>query len=212
MGVRKRVDNLQGQLEHALLRRRFFGDYIAERPPLDILHDDEAAVAVVRDFVDCADVGVIERRGRPGLTENSPADVELVRGIDELDGDGALQSRVEGAIDDAHAAGAEDAFDFIVSEAVVRSERRHSSLPAARAAHAGGSNSHGWSTITEFSIWLPVVTSRIKQYCTRIMGKRTPLVMEGSILLAPYVAAACFRGGEMYKVAEVSLISYENEL
>ena len=123
VSVRKRAGDLHGQLQRECQRLRSFGDYIAERPPVDILHHDEAAVAMLRDFVDRADVGVIERRGRPGFIEEQPADVELIRWMDELDGDGALQARVEGAIDDAHAAGAQDVFDFIMPEPVVRSEQ-----------------------------------------------------------------------------------------
>jgi len=77
-------------------------------PPRDVLHRDEELVVVLADFVDLHHVGVVQLGECLRLSEHALA---LFRGdaivVQDFDGDVAAELGVVGAVDDAHAAGAD---------------------------------------------------------------------------------------------------------
>src|SRR5262249_45060491 len=95
-----------------------------ERLPLDEGHDDVGDAVLLADVVDGADVGVADGGGGAGLAEEAAAG--HLRGLAgvvaarHLDGDGALQLRVERLVDDSHAAGAERLEDDVPADLLAR--------------------------------------------------------------------------------------------
>ena len=73
VGFGERIDNLPGDRERVEERRRAAAHPGLQCLSLDVLHDDERAAVVFRDFVDGADVGMIERRRRARLAEQTLA-------------------------------------------------------------------------------------------------------------------------------------------
>ena len=75
MGGIERVGNLDSEVEHLVERKRLLADAVLERLPFEQLHGDEwdrlAAVVHDIDFIDGADVGVIQRRGCAGFALKS---------------------------------------------------------------------------------------------------------------------------------------------
>jgi len=65
----KAVGNLDSDREHELQAGRPTGDEPVERLPGDVLHDDVALIAAFADFVDGADVGVLDGGGEPGFAQ-----------------------------------------------------------------------------------------------------------------------------------------------
>jgi len=86
-----------------------------ERSALDKLHGDERASVVLANFMNRADVRVIERSRRPGLTNQASRGCGIVSigRRQHLDGDVALKPLVERSIDLAHPAHAEQRDDPI---------------------------------------------------------------------------------------------------
>jgi hypothetical protein len=86
---------------------------------LDVLHDEErdgvraGGGALVADVVQRADVRMVQGRDRARFTLEALAE----RAGDRLDRNGAIQPRVDRAIDLAHAAGADLRGDFVDAEA-----------------------------------------------------------------------------------------------
>ncbi len=88
------------------------------RAPFDPLHDDEQHWAVLVEVVDPHDAGMIERRYGGGFAVE-PLPEARVAGIllgQHLDGDGDLEARVGGPIDDSHRAAPELGFDRVAPE------------------------------------------------------------------------------------------------
>jgi hypothetical protein len=86
-----------------------------ERDALDELHGDEDVVLVGADVVDRDDVGVREAGHRLGLAQEASAGDVLALAaevrVEQLDGDLAVELGVPRGVDDAHAAGADQAQD-----------------------------------------------------------------------------------------------------
>jgi len=79
---------------------------VFQRLPFQVLHGDEGLAFMLADFVDGADVGMIERRGGPRFTLK-PFEGLTVRGNalgQELEGDEAAKFGVLGLIDHTHPA------------------------------------------------------------------------------------------------------------
>ncbi len=92
----------------------------AERLPLDELHRDVGLAAGLADFVDRADVRMVERGRGPRLSHESRPGARIIEAVrrEDLDGDVPMEMFVVGAIDLAHAAGTELVDDAVVSEAL----------------------------------------------------------------------------------------------
>ena len=111
LGVRgfQPFGDLDHHVQDAIEAGALLGDPRLERLPLERFHDDERTAGVLVDLVDRADVAVIERRRGARL---APKTLERARvraggGRQELDRDLAAKAQVFGAVDDAHAAGAQ---------------------------------------------------------------------------------------------------------
>ena len=120
LGMRRleRVGHADGQVQHDGHREWPPPNRGPQRLAFDQLHRDEMLAVVLADVVDGADVGVIQRRGRARF---APQPFRSLRVRDEvwrqeLEGDGATESGVSGAIDHAHAAGAQRRLDAIVPD------------------------------------------------------------------------------------------------
>src|SRR5262249_32168001 len=99
-------------------REPFARNELIERAAFDMLHRDEVDLAIGADVVDGDDVGMHERGRGPCFAEEPLAVRGLVDliGADDFERDAAIQARVPGAVDDAHAALADFGFDAIVRE------------------------------------------------------------------------------------------------
>ena len=58
----ERIGNLDGNRDNALRIQGACGDQVFQRHAIQVLHGDERLAFVAPDFVDGADIGVIERR------------------------------------------------------------------------------------------------------------------------------------------------------
>ena len=107
-----------------------------------------AEAVVLADIVERADVRVSEGRDRARFALESLAELR-VGGKDareNLDGDGAVESRVAGPVDLAHAAGAERRHDFVRAEA----DSGHQGHPALF--RRGGASAAEWVTVLIVSV------------------------------------------------------------
>ena len=103
------VGNLDGKRKRFVKRKRTAGDGVFESAAIEKLHDDEGMCVVFADFVDGANVGVIQGRG--GLRFALKAFESLQVAGDavgkEFKSDEAVELGVFGFVDNAHPAAAE---------------------------------------------------------------------------------------------------------
>jgi hypothetical protein len=89
--------------EYGLDRQPHRANERVQRLAIDQLHHDVQFAAEFADFVDRADIGVVQRGGRAGLVQQKipcggvPDDL----GAEQLEGDVAVQEFIASAIDDA---------------------------------------------------------------------------------------------------------------
>ena len=88
---------------------RALADGVLERHAVEQFHGDEAEAVGFADFVNGADVGVIERGGGAGFAAEA---LESQQGLarrcrEKFQGDEAAEREVLGFVDDSHAAAAE---------------------------------------------------------------------------------------------------------
>ncbi len=104
------------------LRARPTSQPVRQRLPLEILHDEEVGAGFVADIIEGADVRMIERRDRPCFTVEPLAERRVQGGGigDHLDRDDAIEAGVAGAVDLAHAAGADRRLNLVRSEPTAR--------------------------------------------------------------------------------------------
>jgi len=121
---------------------RLHGTLVAQEtlqiPTLDQAHDDEELALGLANVVDGDDVGVLERSRELGLLQEALAEALIRHQLrrEQLESNVALQARVVGAIDDAHAAGAQQDLDPVAGELGAEtgiSGGRHDSLGNDRA-------------------------------------------------------------------------------
>ena len=104
---REAARDLGGDLDGVVDRERPTLDPRLERLALVIPHGDEhLAIGGLVGVVNRADVGMVERRGRFGFEHEAFPSVLVAGqiGREELQGDKPIEVRVEGLVDDAHAA------------------------------------------------------------------------------------------------------------
>jgi hypothetical protein len=63
----QRVGDLDRERQEPIDLERAPGDPMLQRHPVEEFHDEERAAALLADVVHDADVGVVQRRGRPRL-------------------------------------------------------------------------------------------------------------------------------------------------
>ena len=99
-------------------------DLFAERHAVDVLHRDEGRALAVADLVDVRDVGMIERGGGFGLSDETLHAITIRRdvGRQDLQRHFPIELRILGQIHLAHPAGAEQRGDPVVFERAVDHE------------------------------------------------------------------------------------------
>ena len=114
----ERLGELPRDVERIGNGDRSLRDPLLERGPFDELHDDRADVAAMFESVDVRDQGMIQggEHARFALEPRQPVRIVNDRIGKDLDRDLALEARITGAIDLAHATRAECADDFIGAE------------------------------------------------------------------------------------------------
>ena len=78
MRFRQRFADLYSHVDNFIGRHRRLDQPGRERLTLDVLHDDEDRVAVLVDFINCADVRMIEGRCRPSFAKQTLARVSII--------------------------------------------------------------------------------------------------------------------------------------
>ena len=113
--VRKCVRDLRSVAHDILSGQTAARDEVRKRLPLHQLHDDEGPVVVDADFVDGADVGVIQ--ARRVLRFARQARVRIVTARDpDFDRNRAPQLEVLGGVDLAHTADAKKPADLVAAD------------------------------------------------------------------------------------------------
>jgi hypothetical protein len=112
----ERVRNLDSQLQHFRKRQRLAGNAVLERLAVEKFHRNEGLTVVFADFVDGANIWMVQGGSSLCLTVEAAQSLgvwrEPVR--KELQGNKAVQLGVLRFIDDAHAAATELLDDAIV--------------------------------------------------------------------------------------------------
>ena len=119
LGVRRieRVRNLNPQLQHLLKRQRLAGNAVLQCGAFHEFHGDETASAIFRDFVDGADVWMIERRGCLGFALEAAECLRVFGYVvgQEFESDEPAELYIFGLVNHAHTAATE-----LFDNAVVR--------------------------------------------------------------------------------------------
>ena len=99
----------------ARVERRLGADEVAQRPALDVLHDDEVRAVLLSPVVDRDDVGMVQVRRRLCLTAEALDERRLARVLGEqrLHGDGPVQELIVREIDLGHPALRDLALDLV---------------------------------------------------------------------------------------------------
>ena len=114
----QRIRDLGADRQDTIHRHRPAANFVLERRALEQLHRDERLAVVLADVVNRADVGMVERGGRPRFTRKSRECLIVARLGDrqKLERDLAAQPRVLSAIDDAHPSTAEELHNAVVRD------------------------------------------------------------------------------------------------
>ena len=99
--LRQRVGDLRRVLQRVRERQPPAADPVGERRALDVLHGDEVDAVRLADVVDRDDVGMVQRRGRPGFLHEAPPALrvgDLVRAQD-LERDQPVETAVAGLVE-----------------------------------------------------------------------------------------------------------------
>src|ERR1700722_16778280 len=91
-------------------------DDLGERTPLHIFHGNENLAGILANFVDRADVRMIQSRCGASLTSQALIYVQIAGGLlrDKLQRYGTMQGGVFGAINDAHPSATEGTENAVV--------------------------------------------------------------------------------------------------
>jgi hypothetical protein len=116
MGGVECVGDIDGDFEEAIEREKAGTEERFEIRAFEILHDDVEEAVLRADFVDGADVGVIERGGGAGFAAKTFKGLRILGGFagEKFEGDEAAELDVFGFVDDAHAS-ATNAFEDAVT-------------------------------------------------------------------------------------------------
>ena len=118
----ERVGDLHGQFQQRLVCEWAGLQALGERLAFQVLDDKEVGAIVLADVVECTDVGMGERGDRFGFAREA-LPLLGITGREDLDRDCAVQARVAGFVDLAHAPGAECAENFVRAKSDAGSKR-----------------------------------------------------------------------------------------
>ena len=126
------VGNLYGDRQDLTQRRPARREF-AQRLAFHAFHGDEIDALIVADFVDRDDVGVVQRAGCLRFPDQTPAAIGAFQSVgrENLEGDHAIEARIQSLVDRPHAAGTQPRLDFVVAQAASRIHR----LRSGRTAH-----------------------------------------------------------------------------
>lgn len=115
VGRAERVRELDPEVHHLVLGQRILPYLRVERRPRHQLHDEVVGALVLPDVVDGADAGMIELRAGEGLLAEPAAGGRVGQraGVEQLDGDVALEAGIVGPVDHTHPA-CPDLFDKLI--------------------------------------------------------------------------------------------------
>ncbi len=120
LGVRRieRIGDFDRQRQQRLVVERTPGDAVLEGRALKKLHRDEGLSLVPPDFVDGADIGMVQRRSRPCLAAKAFQRLRVACQIvrKEFQGNKAAEFGVLSFVDDAHPAAAQLFEDVITGD------------------------------------------------------------------------------------------------
>ena len=124
VGVGQRVSQLVRDRQQLTRRDGTAPDARLQRLAVETLHDEVVDARVVPDVVERADVRMLEVGDHPGFTLEAFPPIGIGRRIagEDLDGDRAAETKVARFVDLTHAPDAEEAEDFVDSEATARGE------------------------------------------------------------------------------------------
>src|SRR4030095_3342787 len=93
-------------------------NHLAERPALDIFHDNEVPAILTGDVVDGDDVGMVQGRRRFGFLCKAPFAIRICHefGRKYLDSDEAVQMLVARLVDNSHSTLAKTRKDLVVTQ------------------------------------------------------------------------------------------------
>src|SRR5208283_2258710 len=117
----QRIGNLNRQAGQDLGLDRLFGDTMLQRHAVQKLHGQEGFSVVLTDFVDSADIRMVQGGGRLRLSLEAGQGLRVLSDIigQKLQGDKAVQAYVLGLVDDTHAAAAELFEDTVMRDDLV---------------------------------------------------------------------------------------------
>ena len=127
MGAIERVGDLDAGADELARRQRPATEARGQRLALEEFHDQIVHIPFAADIEERADVRVIETGDRARLLFEPRARVDLPRRRrrQDLQSDAAVETRVAGAIDLTHAAGADPLDDFVRSEPHARTDQSY---------------------------------------------------------------------------------------
>ncbi len=130
------IDDLNRILKRMVERQRACRKTQGERLAFEILHDQKIDAVLTPDIVERADMRVIERRNRARLALEPLARLGIARHVrrQDLDRDGAIQARVAGFVDLAHAARAKGGLNLVGAKTCSSGEAHGTSLLRGRRA------------------------------------------------------------------------------
>ena len=120
------IRDLDAQIEYRFDLQRLASDSVPERLPLQQFHGNEGSSVRFVDFVDCADVRVVQRRRSFGFPLETAEGLRVVGEFvgQKLQGDVATELQVFGFINHAHAPAADPAEDAVMGDRLTHGLRR----------------------------------------------------------------------------------------
>ena len=105
---------------------RLAGQFLFQAAAVDIFHDDEGSAGLLENIEYLHDIGVLKRGGQQGLAAEAVqvVDGQIDRVLENLDGDGFLQARMVGLVDNPHTALAQLVGEQEFAEPRMRGGRR----------------------------------------------------------------------------------------
>src|SRR5690348_9123460 len=118
MSCVKRIGDLDGYCQDAVPLHRTPTNYVLQRPTFQELHRNEGLITLLADFVDSADVGMIQSRGSTSFPAKSFKRLRIFGQFigQKLQRDEAAKLGVLSLIDHTHPAAAELFEDVVVGD------------------------------------------------------------------------------------------------
>src|SRR5947207_2882916 len=118
VGSIESISNLDSQTEQSISLHESPRDPMCQCHSIEVLHCDEAFAVVLSDFVDGADIGMVQRRSSTGFAAEALQSLRVFRDIigQELERDKTTEGDIFGLVNDTHPATAEFLDDAVVRD------------------------------------------------------------------------------------------------